>query len=72
MKKKYIILITLLILSIIIEQLFLKSNTIDENYVDKLTEDKEIYEYKEEKNILTKDNLEIKDINGQKTNYSFV
>lgn len=72
MKKKYIILITLLILSIIIEQLFLKPKKTDENFTDKLTEDKEMYEYKEEKNILTKDSIEIRDIDGKKTNYSFI
>ena len=69
MKKKYIILICLFMFLIVIELIILNPQ-IKQNYIDKTTEDKELYNYKEEKSVLEND-FQIIDIDGNDTNYSF-
>lgn len=71
--KKKIIIIASIILVVTITSLFiffkLKS---DKKIEDKIEYDKEIYEYEEEQKNITKEDIEIIDIDGKSQNYSFV
>lgn len=69
---KKIIIPSVLLLVIISIFIFTKIQNSNNKTIEKIEQDKEIYEYQEEKTNITKDDLEIIDTDGKSKNYSFI
>lgn len=72
MKKIIIIISSILLLIIVSIFIFVKLKDSNKQIEEKIEQDKETYEYQEEEKNITKEDIQIIDIDGNSKNYSFV